>query len=68
MSQVLVSGVEAEFELHNYLEQVVPPEEFHHMSLETYNTYYRAALNATDEGELIIYPNETASQRELIKG
>lgn len=50
---MLVNNFEAKYELKNYLDQIVPPHEGYADS-ETVRTFYRAAQEASDEGELSI--------------
>ena len=53
IKRVLVNNFEAKYELNNYLDQVVPAQEGQADS-ETVRTFYRAAQEASDEGELTI--------------
>lgn len=50
---MLVNNFEAKYELKNYLDQIVPAHEGYADS-ETVRTFYRAAQEASDEGELSI--------------
>jgi hypothetical protein len=50
---VLVNNFEAKYELRNYLEQLVPADEGPADS-ETIRTLYKAAQEASDEGELSV--------------
>jgi hypothetical protein len=71
IQQVIVNGLDAEFELRNYLEQVVPQEDAHNVSIDNYNDFYKAAMVASDEGELIIkVPDLESSPHslDLLKG
>ncbi len=65
-----MNGLDSEFELKNYLEQVVPEEELHNVSMDSYNDFYKAALTASDEGELIIsIPDlDSSVQKNMYKG
>lgn len=70
VSEVVVDGVQCQWEQLNVLEQVVPQTETE-VSARVYSTYHRAALAASDEGELQVLlpppPPETSGQPQPVK-
>ena len=63
VSSVFVNGVNAKFQQTNYLAQVVPDTE-PTTDLEKYKSHYKAAMLASDDGELIIELPPTISIQE----
>lgn len=63
VSSVFVNGVNAKFQQNNYLAQVVPDAEGSG-DLEKFKSHYKAAMLASDDGELIIELPPTISIQE----
>ncbi len=53
VSQVLVNGTVTTFTRKNYLEKVVPESEHDH-DIKNFTARYKAALVASDQGDLIV--------------
>lgn len=48
-----VNGLNANFVRKNYLERVVPDDEYDH-DIKAFTARYKAALHASDQGDLIV--------------
>ena len=53
VTAVTMNGTDCSFDMYNYLEQVVPEGEPDY-SYGTFNDFYKASSNASDDGELVI--------------
>lgn len=64
IKHVVLDGIAVKFELKNYLERIVPENDYE-VSMDNYNSIYKASLIASDDGELIIYLPEQFKQQGL---
>jgi len=67
VTQVLVNGLNANFVRKNYLEKVVPDDEYDH-DIKSFTARYKAALHASDQGDLIVElpPGVTIQESNVI--